>query len=268
MSNKISIKIMGGLGNQLFQIFFVLAYAKKYNLQYYFPNTGNKIGKRKTYWNTCFRSLRKFVMPSTLLKKYSIVYEEAFEFQEYPFHHSVMFHGYFQSFLYFENYKKEILKELQWTRISQQIDSPETNSVSLHFRIGDYQHVQHYHPILPLDYYQKALTDLMSVRTDWIIYYFFEKQDSSQVTKNIDHLQQEFSTLQFIAVTEFVDDYKELIFMSKCTHHIIANSTFSWWGAYLNDTAETITYYPSVWFGPTVKHDTKDLFPPHWKKIL
>lgn len=268
MSNKISIKIMGGLGNQLFQIFFIVAYAKKYNLQYYFPNMGPKIGKRKTYWNTCFRSLRKFVMPSTLLKKYSIVDEEAFEFQEYPFHHSVMFHGYFQSFLYFENYKTEILKELNWNTISLQVNSPETNSVSLHFRIGDYQHVQHYHPILPIDYYHQALTDLMSVRTDWKIYYFFEKQDQEIVSQHIDYLQQQFPTLKFIAVTQFVDDYKELIFMSKCTHHIIANSTFSWWGAYLNDTPETITYYPSVWFGPTVKHDIKDLFPVHWKKIL
>jgi hypothetical protein len=55
--------------------------------------------------------------------------------------------------------------------------------------------------------------------------------------------------------------------MSLCKHNIIANSSFSWWGAYFNENLEKIVCYPSVWFGKNVEHNVVDLFPNRWVKI-
>lgn len=55
--------------------------------------------------------------------------------------------------------------------------------------------------------------------------------------------------------------------MSLCNHNIIANSTFSWWGAYFNINPEKIVCYPNVWFGSECNNSTQDLFPKNWVKI-
>ena len=268
MSSRVSIQIMGGLGNQLFQIFFLLAYSKKHNLRYYFPLTTSK---RKTYWNDFLRSLRKYVVPSTIVKNYDIIFEYSFEYQEYPSNqNSTLFHGYFQSYLYWESHQEEIIRELRFKDLLQLVPDPHQNSISLHFRIGDYKFKQHYHPILPLNYYQKAL-EYFEKKKKYNIYYFFENEDVALVMENIISLQQQFPNFEFISMTHLKEDWKELLFMSKCNHHIIANSSFSWWGAYLGEICSTqsskLIFYPSIWFGKDANYETKDLFPPRWKKI-
>ena len=65
-----------------------------------------------------------------------------------------------------------------------------------------------------------------------------------------------------------MSDWEEMLAMSLCNHNIIANSTFSWWGAYFNSNEDKIVCYPSVWFGPELKNNnTVDLFPEEWKCI-
>ncbi|MFM8313149.1 MAG: alpha-1,2-fucosyltransferase [Deltaproteobacteria bacterium] len=58
-----------------------------------------------------------------------------------------------------------------------------------------------------------------------------------------------------------------MLLMSVCKDNIIANSSFSWWGAYFNSNPNKIVTYPSKWFGPIAGHDTRDLCPPEWNKI-
>ena len=74
----------------------------------------------------------------------------------------------------------------------------------------------------------------------------------------------------FQKVGNDIEDWKQLLMMSMCSHHIIANSTFSWWGAYLNKSTDKIVCYPTHWFGPKLKdiNNTKDLFPTDWIKII
>ena len=97
---------------------------------------------------------------------------------------------------------------------------------------------------------------------------FFENEDSKDVLNHIKNLKEKFSNTMFTLINTSIPDHEQLLIMSLCKHNIIANSTFSWWAAYLNKNKEKIITYPSVWFGKNKKHlDTCDLFPDYWNKI-
>ena len=69
-------------------------------------------------------------------------------------------------------------------------------------------------------------------------------------------------------VDDKIEDWKQMLMMSCCHHNIIANSSYSWWGAYLNKYEYKIVCYPDVWFGPAMRSTyVCDLFPPKWQKI-
>jgi hypothetical protein len=73
---------------------------------------------------------------------------------------------------------------------------------------------------------------------------------------------------RFHKVPDMFEDWKQMLLMSVCDHNIIANSTFSWWSADLNQNPGKIVCYPGTWFGPALKkHDTRDLFPKEWIKV-
>ena len=69
------------------------------------------------------------------------------------------------------------------------------------------------------------------------------------------------------AANPSLEDWEQLLLMSLCQYNIIANSTFSWWAAYLNDNPDKIVCYPEEWFKTTTGHDTSDLFPEDWAKV-
>ena len=147
------------------------------------------------------------------------------------------------------------------------------NTISIHFRLGDFKHLSHVHPIIPVKYYINALSNIISKYPEqkFKVYYFCEEEDNNIVKETyISPITKIFSSLTFEKVNDKLSDWKQIIFMSCCKHNIIANSTFSWFGAYFNTAiSDNIICYPMTWYaGETAsKVDTSDLFPTKWIKI-
>lgn len=142
-------------------------------------------------------------------------------------------------------------------------------TISMHFRLGDYKTLQHCHPVLPIEYYRRALAETSSQSSNktYKVLYFCEKEDNGEILAMIRVLTPEFSNMRWVKVDDSICDWKQMLLMSCCHHNIVANSTFSWWGAYFNEHPYKIVCYPGPWFGPSLSHDTRDLCPPDWKKI-
>ena len=140
------------------------------------------------------------------------------------------------------------------------------NTISMHFRIGDYKNIQHVHPLSTYEYYKSALTYIHNKESDkkFNIIYFCENDDIDDVLTIVNQLIQDFPNFTFTKVDSSLDDWEQMLLMSCCYHNIIANSSFSWWGAYFNSNKDKIVCYPSKWFGDSVNNNTKDLCPETW----
>ena len=270
----ITIEIMGGLGNQLFQIFTLISHSLDNNFEFFFEQKQIRNGHRKvTYWNDFLISLKKYVKQQSHGK---IFHEQVFHYIPLPQKDNIKLVGYFQSSKYFERNLTAIYKlinlEPQRLVIREKYNYNYNNICSLHFRIGDYAKIQHFHPLMPLKYYVTALKKLISLTgsAEWKILYFYEKKDHNVVAEQIVKLKQKsaLSQLKFIPIRYSIADWEQILVMSNCKHNIIANSTFSWWGAYFNDNPGKHVFYPATWFGPNLKnHNTKDMCPLEWNKI-
>jgi hypothetical protein len=213
-----------------------------------------------------------------------IVKQEGFHYQELNFDERKNDHacirGYFQSFKFFqENYDYiynllEIKKQSEL--VAQKVGIVDRGSTaSIHFRIGDYKGIQHIHPIMTYEYYKNCL-NLITKKDETVKYvlYFCEEEDTTQVFNIVKKLQYDFPMISFTRADSLLEDWEQMLLMSCCAHNVIANSSFSWWGAYFNPSPDKIVCYPSRWFGPQLSnpntsdfHDTSDLCPEAWYKI-
>jgi hypothetical protein len=270
---------MGGLGNQLFQIFAILAYALKTENSIIFPYTDKAIGKfteRKIYWETFLSSIK--ILARKVIPKMEKIEEMSFEYIPIPQidkNKDFIFFGYYQSYKYFEERYDTICKMIRLEQQKNFIKNKYSqydfvNTVSMHFRIGDFELVKEKHPILEYSYYESALKTIIENNPNVnSILYFNEKKDIVKVHEIILKLMKEFDKIIFICVNNVEEDWEEMLLMSICEHNIIANSTFSWWSAYFNDNPNKMVCYPSIWFGPKLsKNNTDDLCPPNWTKII
>lgn len=314
----ITATIMGGLGNQLFQIFAVIATALRNNDTFFFMQqqeiSGHPGHPRYTHWSTILRGLRRYLTPSNpvtdkMFQSLPRWDEVGFQYTALPtetvkYLKPLRIHGYFQSERYFVDKYKEIcemiqLKEQQtlikklyenetWGRdyYDNECSSQEQmrrELVSIHFRIGDSVLNLHIHPVMTVDYYYRAISHIVAAGNSspksYSFLVFYEPCDKEIVLKHIAELKHRLETdihgpaygrdIQFHFVRDTIADWQQMLLMSVCDHNIIANSTFSWWGAYFNANPGKVVYYPSVWFGPGASHDTRDLCPESssWVKI-
>uniref|UniRef100_A0A6C0D4D6 Alpha-1,2-fucosyltransferase n=1 Tax=viral metagenome TaxID=1070528 RepID=A0A6C0D4D6_9ZZZZ len=274
----ISSTLMGGLGNQLFQIFATLAYSVRNQCVPIFSYSDKlTIGKvRNTYWANLLSNLKKYTTAN--LFGFPTYREHGFHYSELPvYNQNLTLFGYFQSYKYFENEQEQLYKLIglaeQQKNAIFEFPSYFANDylpISMHFRLDDYKAIQDVHPVMPYEYYRNAIIHMIgsiNIDSPIKILCFYQEIDFSDVNSMIKRLQSEFDFIIFEHIDHTIEDWKQMLLMSCCKHNIIANSTFSWWGAYFNQNSDKIVCYPTVWFGPTIKHNLKDLFPDTWTKI-
>ena len=176
--------------------------------------------------------------------------------------------GYWQSEKYFHKHLETIRSDFVFKNsltnknleLAQQIDK--VNAVSLHIRRGDYvmnRKTNAAHGACDLDYYHAAVKYISSRVKHPIFFTFSDDIDWAKKNLKLN------LPLRYVDHNFGVDSYNDMHLMSLCQHHIIANSSFSWWGAWLNPRSEKIVAVPKCWFKDG--KNTQDLIPPNWVQL-
>ena len=229
----------GRLGNILFQIAATVSLALDNGDDYIFPDNWDD----KKYFNI---PLDKFVKKVHYSNRYI---EPTYHYTKIPYSENLDIEGYWQSELNFANNSNEIKKLL-----TPNVKVEDQNYMAMHVRRTDYLiHKNCYHILTRENYYDKAM--YLSGANKFLIF-----------SDDINWCKQNFKGNEF-SFAENNNHITDLALMTKCTGNIIANSSFSWWGAYLNPNNSVI--YPRVWFGPELSkiNDTKDLCPQNWMRV-
>lgn len=282
--------LKGGLGNQMFQYAVAFANSNEVFIDFtfidrqsastsqftkrdfelsLFPNLKYKIlNKRFRYIllseQRRFKYLRKLlgIRPNLIIQKD----HEFITIRKSTF---MYFDGYFQSEKYFLQKREQLLKVFKFPDLdieNKKIESKISecpNSVSLHIRRGDYlkENIKKHHGVLEMDYYNTAI-DLLRRQYEGI--HFFVFSDDEQFAS------QTFGNLTDLTVVKGNNNYswKDMALMSFCKHHIVANSSFSWWGAWLSTHENNMNIAPKRWFNPEfADFDINDYIPDNWVKI-
>ena len=226
----ITTQISGSLGDQLFQILHLLSYCMKYKEGFYFE----KFNNTKTYWTTFFKSLQSFIKESD--SNVISINESNIDF--IPKKVDIKFIGLFRSHYLFQEYEIQLFRMIDLYEKQTQAEEYYkarfcmSQCVSMHFP----------NTSLDINYYINALNKLciLNDKTKFTILCFCDV-DCRHFIKELHGF---FLHLDFREVEQIIQDYNQLLIMSLCDHNIIANNTFSWWGAYFNRNPKKIVIYP------------------------
>jgi len=219
------------------------------NIVYLFQTILNKIGVYLLD-NHFVKEKGPFAFDSTILEKNSSLY----------------LIGYFQTEKYFTDIRNIILDDFSLIKpLSSKAREWEEKiknspiSISIHIRRGDYVDSD-YHALQNLDYYDNAI-EIIKKQTGNGVFLFVFSDDIAWVKQNI----KTKDTIFFVSSPQ-IKDFEEMYLISICKHNIIANSSFSWWGAWLNKNSNKVIVAPKKWVvDPSV--DTKDICPSSWVRI-
>jgi hypothetical protein len=289
------VKLLGGLGNQMFQyatgravanrlgaqLLLDLSAFEHYNLRRYeldalsvearvatssdLARAGSNTSVSSFLWHL-FR-LKGLNRPALLYKEASFEYDDEIRQVRAPVH----LDGYWQSERYFVDVADELRKEFALKqpldeanrRMLEKICDPLIQAVSLHIRRGDYvsnEHTAQFHGVCSLEYYQLAV-EYIAARVSKPHFFVFS-DDPEWVSHNfsVDH------PMTVVEVNGADRGVLDMTLMKSSRHHIIANSSFSWWGAWLNPREDKIVVAPKRWFSGA-SLDTRDLIPVSWTRL-
>lgn len=257
-------KLYGQLGNQFFQIAATTSLALDHNAQALFPDLTHRLEDNiPLNYKYVFSHLDP-TFPTTIDFEYQ---EPHFHFDPIPYQPNMSMLGYFQSEKYFKNHKAEIVQLLAPSEEIRSyldshyhdiIDHPKT--VSIHIRMYK-DTTPEFHPFVGWNYILKAVN---TFDPDSLFVVFSDQ---------IAYCKKKLKKLLFTRNVIFIEGnrhFQDLYLMSMCKHHIISNSSFSWWGAYLNQNPNKIVIAPnpSRWFGPSMQQcNTKDILPEEWRTL-
>ena len=258
--------LKGGLGNMLFQIAATKSLSIDNGVDCSFPNMESQLKlinddnfynptiKHSFEYDLMFGKLNRSQPNNGTLIKFP------FEYLKYTVNDNSIIDGFFQSEKYFKHHRKEIIelfkipKEIKEIINDKYSDLLETKTTALHVRRGDYVTHPNHHPVQTIEYYNKAVE---LIGKDTTIVVFSDDIEWCKKNFNIDN----------IIYIEDEKDYIELYLMSLCDNNIISNSSFSWWGAWLNTNEDKKVIAPNKWFGSAINENTDDIIPEGWVKI-
>ena len=253
----------GRLGNQMFQYATLFSIAKRNNYSYGIPykNKNNSDEYQKLNLLDCFENISAQDCQSILPKKQIQEIDNNFNSAFLNIEDDLDLFGYFQSEKYFKKYKTEILHEFTFKKdikekilkLKKQIKNP---IASVHMRFGDYELFPNVYPRCTQDYYYNALS-LFPKNIDIILFSDNLEKASSLMEK----------TKKRFYIFPGLSNFEDLYFMSLCDYHVIANSSFSWWGAWLSNSKKTVA--PKTWYGldPNAPKSWNDIYCEGWEII-
>lgn len=269
--------LQGGLGNIMFQIAAANNYKIITKKKLVFPDFKNQLEKINAdkihnpiidyadeYVNF-FKNI-EFKNKENLNLREIKIYNFPFEFNPFiPQENIFAIKGFFQSRKYFD---KIDYKDIFNLKIADSVinNYDFEKSIGIHVRRGDYLNLSNVHPVCSKDYYIESIKYIVSKKKIKTCFLF---SDDKEWTKSfIDEInkKQLFKNLKLVLVDEN-KDYLEMILMSKCSHNVIANSSFSWWSAELNQNIEKIVIAPKKWFSEKANIKESDIIPEEWIRI-
>jgi hypothetical protein len=255
-------KIQGGLGNQMFQYAYGKHLSNKYNTNfkldirfYDYQGTPKREFILNKFTNINVDTDMNFSLSGQIYK-----IDDDFNYREIPNPLSDNYYldGYWQSEKYFKESESIIREEFKPSEeiINKLLKTPfiDSNTISLHVRRTDYVTSNGYHPVQSIEYYKNAVDQIGEYD-----YIFIFSDDIKWCKENL-----HFKNVIFI---EGFTDIEDLYLMSLCKNNIIANSTFSWWGAWLNNNPNKKVISPIKWFGDKTNLNNSDIIPNNWVKI-
>lgn len=244
----ITCDLIGRMGNQMFQIATTAAHAWRVGKPFAFPDTAQGSYTGETY----FHHLPK-VRRGAFFPKYT---ERSHRYNPIPANlTNVKLHGYWQSEKYFKEYRDQVSELFAIKPVWNDAD------YSIHLRFGDYLEFSDKHPPVTLKYITAAIS---SAHKQYETKFMVFSDDVKRAENLIEETNFQFKGCKFDYCAES-DPKKSLALMAGCENNIIANSSFSWWGAWLNPNPEKIVIAPKVWFGPGNSHlDPTDIYCENW----
>ena len=254
----VTASLMGGLGNYMFQI--STAYSLSIDNDDDFGFGVNDVfsphNNISGYEGNIFRNIpfSNNVITTTTYR------EPTFQYTKIPYNTKLKLYGYFQSEKYFVHNRDDIMSLFSIDGDSMDFitskygDLLSGTTCSIHIRRGDYLKLPSRHPVCELKYYLESIK-LVGDGVDFLVF-----------SDDIPWCKENFKGSKFTFI-EDNRDYLDMWLMSLCNHNIIANSSFSWWGSWLNPNPNKIVISPNRWFGPSLTHNTTDLIPKKWIKL-